>query len=44
MTDDLHAIRRQKLARLREQGDAYPNDFKPSHTAAELRAQYGEKS
>ena len=44
MTDDLHAIRRQKLARLREQGDAYPNDFKPSHTAAELRALHGEKS
>lgn len=36
--DENHLIaeRRQKLARLREQGVAYPNDFKPTQRAAVL--------
>jgi lysyl-tRNA synthetase class 2 len=36
------AERRAKLAALREQGVAFPNDFRPQHKAAELQAQYGE--
>ncbi|MCG2633426.1 MAG: hypothetical protein J4A00_00675 [Gammaproteobacteria bacterium] len=28
--------RRQKLARLRESGNPYPNDFKPDSRAADL--------
>ncbi|MGI9298358.1 MAG: lysine--tRNA ligase [Gammaproteobacteria bacterium] len=44
MSDDLREVRRQKLARLREAGDAYPNDFKPSSSAARLRAAHGEKT
>ena len=38
------AERRGKLARLREQGVAFPNGFKPTHKAADLHAQYGELS
>jgi lysyl-tRNA synthetase class 2 len=38
----LIAIRREKLAQLREQGNAFPNDFKREHFAADLQAQYGE--
>ena len=38
------AERRAKLAAIREQGVAFPNDFKPEHKAADLHAQYGEKS
>lgn len=38
------AERRQKLHALREQGIAFPNDFKREHLAADLAAQYGEKS
>ena len=38
------AERRAKLAAIREQGIAFPNDFKPQHKAADLHAQYGEKS
>ena len=38
------AERRAKLAAIREQGVAFPNDFKPQHKAADLHAQYGEKS
>jgi lysyl-tRNA synthetase class 2 len=34
------AERRAKLARLRAEGVAFPNDFKPSHRAADLIAQY----
>jgi lysyl-tRNA synthetase class 2 len=50
MTDDtqdenkLIAQRREKLARLREQGVAFPNDFRRSVVAGELHAEYGEKS
>lgn len=42
--DENHLIaeRRAKLARLRDRGPAYPNDFKPDSSAAELRAAYGE--
>ncbi|OWW22289.1 lysine--tRNA ligase [Noviherbaspirillum denitrificans] len=36
------AERRGKLAALREQGSAFPNDFRPEHKAADLHAQYGE--
>ncbi|WP_151637236.1 lysine--tRNA ligase [Noviherbaspirillum aerium] len=36
------AERRAKLAALREQGIAFPNDFRPEHKAADLHAQYGE--
>ncbi|HLF67036.1 MAG TPA: lysine--tRNA ligase, partial [Gammaproteobacteria bacterium] len=35
-------IRRQKLEQLRQQGIAYPNDFKPNGLVGELVAQYGE--
>ena len=38
----LIAERRRKLDRLREQGGAYPNDFRRDALAAELLAQYGE--
>ncbi|MFN7835119.1 MAG: lysine--tRNA ligase [Burkholderiaceae bacterium] len=40
--DENHIIaeRRAKLARLREQGVAFPNDFVPRHTAAQLHADY----
>ncbi|HEU4775731.1 MAG TPA: amino acid--tRNA ligase-related protein, partial [Telluria sp.] len=38
------AERRAKLAALREQGVAFPNDFKPEHKAADLHEQYGQKS
>jgi lysyl-tRNA synthetase, class II len=34
--------RRAKLTALREQGVAFPNDFRPQHKAAALHAQYGE--
>jgi lysyl-tRNA synthetase class 2 len=34
-------VRKQKLAKLKESGAGlYPNDFKPSHSAAELAAKY----
>lgn len=36
------AERRAKLAELRSQGVAFPNDFKREHMAADLHAQYGE--
>jgi lysyl-tRNA synthetase class 2 len=38
------AERRAKLAAIRSQGVAFPNDFRPAHKAADLQAQYGEKS
>ena len=38
------AERRAKLAALRTQGIAFPNDFRPQHKAADLHAQYGGKS
>ncbi|MEX3582460.1 MAG: lysine--tRNA ligase [Burkholderia sp.] len=34
--------RREKLRTLREQGIAYPNDFQPTHHAADLQADYSE--
>ncbi len=39
----LIAQRRQKLAQLREEGAAYPNDFRRDAIAAELHAQYNDK-
>ncbi|RJF98273.1 lysine--tRNA ligase [Noviherbaspirillum saxi] len=36
------AERRSKLAALREQGIAFPNDFRPEHKAWDLHARYGE--
>ncbi len=40
----LIAQRREKLARLREQGQAYPNYFRRDALAAELQARLGDKS
>jgi lysyl-tRNA synthetase, class II len=34
--------RREKLAAIRAQGIAFPNDFKPGHHAADLHHKYGE--
>lgn len=34
--------RKQKLAALREQGIAFPNDFRREHLAAELQAEFGD--
>ena len=44
--DENHLIteRRQKLTRLREQGPAFPNDFKPTHRAAVLHMLYEEQT
>jgi lysyl-tRNA synthetase class 2 len=46
MTDENQLIteRRDKLAAIRKQGVAFPNDFKPQHRAAELLRQHGTKS
>ena len=33
------ARRREKLAALREAGNPYPNDFRPTATTAEIRAE-----
>lgn len=41
--NSLIAQRRAKLAKLREQGVAFPNDFRRNCVAAELHAEYGEK-
>mgnify|MGYP003337872787 FL=1 len=40
--DENHIIaeRREKLAKLRQAGIAYPNDFVPTHLAADLHAHY----
>ena len=38
------AERRAKLATLREQGVAFPNDFKPRHKAADLQANYADST
>lgn len=42
--DESHVIaeRREKLKALREQGVAFPNDFRPQHCAADLHQQYDE--
>ena len=39
----LIALRRQKLNQLREQGAAYPNDFRRDAVAAEISTEYGDK-
>ena len=47
MTDDenhLIAERRAKLARLRERGNAFPNDFRRDALAADLAIAYGDKT
>ena len=36
------AERRAKLAAIRAQGVAFPNDFRPQHKAADLHAQYND--
>ncbi|RJX30861.1 MAG: lysine--tRNA ligase [Oxalobacter sp.] len=36
------AERRAKLASIRQAGVAFPNDFRPQHKAADLRAQFGD--
>ena len=45
-TDDhqLIAERREKLAALRAGGTAFPNDFKPTHHAADLHQRHGQVS
>ena len=45
-TDENHIIaeRRAKLAKLREEGVAYPNDFVRKDLFGDLRAEHGEKS
>lgn len=40
----LIAQRRAKLAELRDQGVAFPNDFRRNTVAGELHAEYGEKT
>lgn len=40
----LIAERRAKLADMRDQGNAFPNNFRRDVTAAELQAKYGDKS
>jgi lysyl-tRNA synthetase, class II len=46
--DENHVIaeRRQKLAAIREKtnGHAFPNDVRPEHMAADLHAEFGERS
>ncbi|HRH89469.1 MAG TPA: lysine--tRNA ligase [Rubrivivax sp.] len=42
--NQLVAERREKLAALRRQGVAFPNDFKPRHHAAELHHRWGQVS
>jgi len=39
-TSQILAERKQKLAALREKGNAYPNDFQREHLAAALHAEY----
>ena len=40
----LIAERRSKLAAIREQGNAFPNDFRRNVLAGELHAEYGDKT
>src|SRR5450631_3963410 len=44
--DENHLIaeRRAKLARLRERGNVFPNDFRRDALAADLLTSYGEKN
>ncbi|MDC3359101.1 MAG: lysine--tRNA ligase [Pseudomonadales bacterium] len=41
---DIVAQRKAKLATLRQQGNAFPNDFRRKHTAVELHDQHGENT
>lgn len=41
---ELIAARREKLARLRERGGAFPNDFRRSHKAGQLHQTFGDSS
>lgn len=41
--NQLIAQRREKLSAMREQGNAFPNDFRRDIVAGELHAEYGEK-
>ena len=43
-TNQIIEERRAKLATLREQGNAFPNDFRRQHLAADLQAGHGEKT
>ncbi len=43
-TNQIIAERRAKLAKLRELGNTYPNDFRRDHLAADLRRDHGEKT
>ncbi len=45
MSDENQLVteRREKLAAIRQQGIAFPNDFKPKHHAAELLRQHGDQ-
>ena len=40
----LIAGRRQKLAAIREKGNAFPNDFRRDDKSVDLQAQFGEKT
>ncbi len=42
--NQLIAERREKLAAIRREGVAFPNDFKPAQCAAELLRQHGDQS
>jgi lysyl-tRNA synthetase, class II len=42
--NQLIAERREKLAALRKQGVAFPNDFKPSHHAADLHQRHSQST
>ncbi len=42
-SNDIIAQRRAKLARLREEGNAFPNDFRRDVMAGELHARYADK-
>ena len=44
MSDDIRTARINKLHALRQQGDAYPNDFRRQHLAGDLLATYSEQS
>jgi len=45
MTDDNEQIRqrREKLSLLRQEGFSFPNDFRPTHLAADIHEQFGER-
>jgi len=45
-TDENHliAVRREKLAMLRQQGNAFPNDFRRSHYCGDVQKQYQDSS